>query len=100
MELGLEGKVAIVTGGARGIGKSIVEGFAKEGASIVISDILFDVARESVEKLAKNGIRGLAIKTDVSKKSDANDLAVATMKEFGKIDILVNAAGIVRYHVS
>ena len=96
MELGLEGKVAIVTGGARGIGKSIVEGFAKEGASIVISDILFDVARESVEKLAKNGIRGLAVKTDVSKKSDANNLAVATMKEFGKIDILVNAAGIVR----
>ena len=96
MELGLTGKVAIVTGGARGIGKSIVEGFAKEGASVVISDILFDVARELAEKLTRNGTRVLAVKTDVSKKSDAHNLAAATMKEFGKIDILVNAAGIIR----
>jgi len=96
MELGLTGKVAIVTGGARGIGKSIVEGFAKEGASVVISDILFDVARELAEKLTRNGTRVLAVKTDVSKKSDAHNLAEAAMKEFGKIDILVNAAGIIR----
>ena len=96
MELGLTGKVAIVTGGARGIGKSIVEGFAREGASVVISDILLDVAQELAEKLTRNGTRVLAVKTDVSKKSDANDLAAATMKEFGKIDILVNAAGIIR----
>ena len=96
MELGLTGKVAIVTGGARGIGKSIVEGFAKEGASVVISDILFDVARELAEKLTRNGTRMLAVKTDVSKKSDAHNLAAATMKEFGKIDILVNTAGIIR----
>jgi NAD(P)-dependent dehydrogenase (short-subunit alcohol dehydrogenase family) len=96
MELGLTGKVAIVTGGARGIGKSIVEGFAKEGASVVISDILFDVAQELAEKLTRNGTRMLAVKTDVSKKSDAHNLAAATMKEFGKIDILVNAAGIIR----
>ena len=96
MELGLTGKVAIVTGGARGIGKSIVEGFAKEGASVVISDILLDVARELAEKLTRNETRVLAVKTDVSKKSDAHNLAAATMKEFGKIDILVNTAGIVR----
>lgn len=96
MELGLTGKVAIVTGGARGIGKSIVEGFAKEGASVVISDILFDVAQELAEKLTRNGTRVLAVKTDVSKKSDAHNLAAATMKEFGKIDILVNTAGIIR----
>jgi len=96
MELGLTGKVAIVTGGARGIGKSIVEGFAKEGASVVISDILFDVAQELAEKLTRNGTRILAVKTDVSKKSDAHNLAAATMKEFGKIDILVNTAGIIR----
>ncbi len=96
MELGLTGKVAIVTGGARGIGKSIVEGFAKEGASVVISDILLDVAQELAEKLIKNNTRALAVKTDVSKKSDAHNLAAATMKEFGKIDILVNTAGIIR----
>lgn len=96
MELGLTGKVAIVTGGARGIGKSIVEGFAKEGASVVISDILLDVAQELAKKLTRNGTRVLAVKTDVSKKSDAHNLAEAAMKEFGKIDILVNAAGIIR----
>ncbi len=96
MELDLTGKVAIVTGGARGIGKSIVEGFAKEGASVVISDILLDVAQELAEKLTRNEARVLAVKTDVSKKSDAHNLAEAAMKEFGKIDILVNTAGIIR----
>lgn len=96
MELGLSGKVAIVTGGARGIGKSIVEGFAKEGANVVVSDILFDAASELAEKLAQNGIKTLAVKTDVSKKSDTENLAEATLKEFGKIDILVNTAGIIK----
>jgi len=96
MELGLSGKVAIVTGGARGIGGSIVEGFAREGASVVIGDILFDAAQELAAKLAQGGSRAIAVKTDVSRKSDADNLAAVTMKEFGKIDILVNAAGIVR----
>ena len=96
MELGLKGKVAIVTGGARGIGGNIVEGFAREGASVVIGDILFDVAQELAEKLSKGGTTVLAVKTDVSQKSDADNLAAAALKEFGKIDILVNAAGIVR----
>ena len=96
MELGLSGKVAIVTGGARGIDKSIVEGFVKERANVVISDILFDTAQELAEKLARDGIRALAVKTDVSKKSEADNLVAVTMKEFGKIDILVNAAAIVR----
>lgn len=96
MELGLKGKVAIVTGGARGIGGSIVEGFAKEGANIVISDILFALAQEVAEKLTRGGVKALAVKTDVSRKSDADNLAAVTLEEFGKIDILVNAAGIVR----
>ena len=96
MELGLKGKVAIVTGGARGIGGNIVEGFAREGASVVIGDILSDVAQELAEKLSKGGTKVLAVKTDVSRKSDADNLVATTLKEFGKIDILVNAAGIVR----
>jgi len=85
-----------VTGGARGIGGGIVEGFVKEGASVVISDILFDTAQELAVKLSKGGVKVLAVKTDVSQKSDADNLVAATLKEFGKIDILVNAAGIVR----
>ena len=96
MELGLTGKVAIVTGGARGIGKSIVEEFVKERANVVVSDILFDAASELAEKLTQNGANTLVIKTDVSNKSDVESLAEATLKEFGKIDILVNAAAILR----
>jgi len=96
MELGLEGKVAIVTGSARGIGKGIAEGFAREGCNVVISDILFDMAQETAKSLSKGGVKALAVKTDVSQKSSADNLAAVTMKEFGRIDILVNAAGIVR----
>ena len=96
MELGLKGKVAIVTGGARGIGRDIAEGFAGEGASVVVSDILTDEAQELVEKLTRSGAKALAVRTDVTRKSDADDLVTATLNEFGKIDILVNAAGIVQ----
>ncbi len=94
MELGLKRKVAIVTGGARGIGGSIVEGFAREKASVVIADILFETAQELAQKLTRNGARVIAVKADLTKKSDADNLIATTMKEFGKIDILVNAAGI------
>lgn len=92
MELGLKEKVAIVTGGARGIGGSIVEGFAREGASLIIGDILYEAAQELAEKLTQSGARAIAVKTDVTKKSDADNLASTAIKEFGKIDILVNAA--------
>ncbi len=95
MELGLKGKVAIVTGGARGIGEGIVEGFAREGASVVISDILLDAAQELAEKLTRSGAKALAVRTDVSQKPDADNLVAATLKEFGRIDILVNGAGII-----
>lgn len=95
MELGLKGKVAIVTGGARGIGEGIVEGFAREGASVVISDILLDAAQKLAEKLTRSGAKALAVRTDVSQKPDADNLVAATLKEFGRIDILVNGAGII-----
>lgn len=96
MELDIKGKVAIVTGGAKGIGRAIVEALAGEGVNIVISDVLLDEAQKLAEKLNKNGVRALALKTDVSKKSDAEELVSATLEEFGKIDILVNNAGVCR----
>ena len=94
MDLGLEGKVAIVTGGASGIGEAIVEGFVKEGVHVVIADINGDAAQELAKKLARDKVRILAVKTDVTKKSDADNLAPTALKEFGKIDILVNDAGV------
>ena len=96
MDLGLQGKVAIVTGGARGIGKSIVEEFVREGTHVVIGDILLDAAQELAASLEGKGSRVLAVKTDVRSRADIENLVQTTMKEFGKIDILVNAAGIVR----
>lgn len=94
MELGLRGKVAIVTGGAGGIGKSIAEGFAREGASIVIGDLLLEAAQKLAERLNSSGARAIAVRADVTKKPDVDSLIATTMKEFGSIDILVNAAGI------
>jgi len=94
MELGLRGKVAIVTGGARGIGGNIVEGFVREGANVVIGDILYDNARELAQKLSRGKAKVRAVRTDVTKKADVDNLIATTMKEFGRIDILVNAAAI------
>ena len=96
MDLGLEGKVAIVTGGGRGIGAAIVEGFAKEGANVAIADISLDVAQELAKKIGRGGVKALAVRTDVTKKSDVDNLVSITLKEFGKIDILVNNAGVAR----
>lgn len=95
MDLGLEGKVAIVTGGARGIGAGIVKGFVKEGSSVVIADNSLDDAQKLAEKIGRGGVKVLVVRTDVTKKSDADNLVSATLQEFGKIDILVNNAGII-----
>ncbi len=96
MELGLKGRVAIVTGGADGIGKVCVEGFVREGASVVIADINIDHAREVAERLSADGKKVLAVRTDVTKKTDVDNLVATALSEFGKIDILVNNAGVVR----
>ena len=63
MDLGLRGKVAIVTGGARGIGAAIVEGFRREGTNVVIADIELDTAKKLAAKLIKNEGKAIAFKT-------------------------------------
>ncbi len=95
MNLGLEDKVAIVTGGARGIGAAIVEGLVQEGANVIIGDVIVDAVQDWVKKLG-GGTRVLAVKTDVTKKTDVDNLASVAMSKYGKIDILVNNAGVVR----
>jgi NAD(P)-dependent dehydrogenase (short-subunit alcohol dehydrogenase family) len=89
----LKGKVAIVTGGAQGIGKAIAARLAKDGASVVIADLQkFDQAAAEIAKAS--GSRTLGLQADVSKEADVSKMAAETMKAFGRIDILVNNAAV------
>ncbi len=93
----LKDKVAVVTGAARGIGKEIAIDLAKNGAKIVVSDILIEMAEETAAEIKKEyGVDTLAIKTDVSSMSDTEELIKVTMATFGSVDILVNNAGVTR----
>ena len=92
----LTGQVAIVTGAARGIGKAIALGFAHFGADIVVVDILEKEAKEIAAEIKKMGRESLGIKMDVTKKKDIDNVVKQTMKKFGKIDVLVNNAGILK----
>ncbi len=93
----LEGKVAVVTGGSRGVGRAITLAFAKEGADVCINYARRDDAAKETASMVENlGRRAKIVKADVSKKEDAYRLIDETVNEFGKIDILVNNAGITR----
>ena len=91
----LESKVAIITGGSRGIGKSICETFAKNGCNVAFT---YNNSKDSAEALAKQlnaiGIKAKAYKSDASNFDDAAKLVEDVLVDFGKIDILVNNAGI------
>ncbi|HHX25771.1 MAG TPA: SDR family oxidoreductase [Firmicutes bacterium] len=90
----LEGKTAIVTGGANGIGKAASVELAKAGASVVVCDINYEGAQAVAEEIRKAGGKGRAIRTDVSSEDDVNALVNQTLSEFNHIDILVNNAGV------
>ncbi len=92
---GLEGKNAVVTGGGSGIGRSIVEALAAEGANLVICDIKGDLASKAAQEVsAAHKVRAMGIEADISKVEGHKDLVERIEKEFGQIDILVNNAGI------
>jgi NAD(P)-dependent dehydrogenase (short-subunit alcohol dehydrogenase family) len=88
----LSGKVAIVTGAARGIGQGIAIELARAGANIVVSDIIPEEG--TVNQIKKLKRKAIYVKTDISKKSDAENLIKETIRNFKKIDILVNNAGV------
>lgn len=93
----LEGKTAVITGAARGIGRQIAVSMAKEGANIAFTDLKMDENMESLEKeLNGMGIKAKAYASDASDFDDTNKVAAEIHKEFGSIDILVNNAGITR----
>jgi 3-oxoacyl-[acyl-carrier protein] reductase len=91
-----EGKVAIVTGGAQGIGAAIAQRLASEGAAVAVADLTAERGAETVESIVKDGGRAVAYGADVSKTEDVQTLVAAVAAEFGKIDILINNAGITR----
>lgn len=93
-------KNAIVTGSARGIGRAIALRLAKSGLNVVISDIVFDQAKETSKELEEKGIKSFPIKTDVSKTEDVQTLVKTTINQWGSIDFLVNNAGITRDNIS
>ena len=89
----LENRVAIVTAGANGIGKGIALEFAKQGCSVAIADIQQDTAEKTAQEVSALGVKGIAIKCDVTDADQIKDVVDTVIKEFGKIDILVNNAG-------
>jgi NAD(P)-dependent dehydrogenase (short-subunit alcohol dehydrogenase family) len=92
----LKGKVALVTGGSRGLGAAIAEAFADRGADVAISYVASaDKAEAMVEKLRVKGVRALAIQSDQANTAAAKPLVATVVNHFGKLDILVNNAAIV-----
>ena len=90
----LQGKVAIVTGAASGMGKQIAKLYAKEGAKVVVSDLNLDGANETVEEIKAAGGEAIAMKTNVAVEEDVQELVDSTVEKYGTVDVLVNNAGI------
>ncbi|MGH2332465.1 SDR family oxidoreductase [Thermoanaerobacter mathranii] len=87
-------KVVIVTGGGQGIGRCIVQTFADKGAKVVIADIDDEAGIENEEYIKSKGGDSLFVHTDVSSEEDVGNLVDKTIKTYGKIDILINNAGV------
>jgi len=90
----VKGKVAIITGGAGGLGKAQALLLSKEGAKVVITDINEEEAKKVVEEIHKQGGEALFIKHDVTREKEWSEVIRRTLERFGKLDILVNNAGV------
>lgn len=89
----LTGKVAVVTGGARGIGKGICDMLAKQGARVAIADLLIDEAVATAADIENAGGKAIAVKTDITDLASVQAMVEAVKDTFGPVDILVNNAG-------
>ena len=90
----LVGKVAVITGAGSGIGRGTAMVFAREGCSVVVADINYEAALETCALIDQNGGKSLAVKVDVTKAQEIQDMFAGTLKTFGKLNILFNNAGI------
>ncbi|MEE9253434.1 MAG: SDR family NAD(P)-dependent oxidoreductase, partial [Pseudomonadales bacterium] len=95
----LEGRVAVITGGASGIGRACVKRFAQEGADVVVADLNPERGAEVVNEVkSSTNQRALFVPVDVTSEDDIERLADAAMSEFGRIDCAVAAAGVSNAH--
>jgi 3-oxoacyl-[acyl-carrier protein] reductase len=92
----LQGKKALITGAAQGIGKSIALVMAREGADIGVADVNLESAEKTSQEIRAMGVKSVSVKFDVSKQDDVAKAFELFTKEFGRLDILVNNAGITR----
>lgn len=92
----LQNKVAIITGGARGLGRCTAETFAREGAVVVVADKLDQQGKDSVKSIVKSGGKAIFVNVDVAKSAEVQNMIQRTLAAFGGLDILVNNAGILR----
>jgi NAD(P)-dependent dehydrogenase (short-subunit alcohol dehydrogenase family) len=92
-DFSLKGKVAIVTGGSRGIGRSIALGLAEHGADVAIAARKPDALQEALQALADTGRRAIAVPTNVRRIDELKNLVDETVRQLGRVDILVNNAG-------
>jgi NAD(P)-dependent dehydrogenase (short-subunit alcohol dehydrogenase family) len=90
----MQGRIAVVTGGASGIGRACALRLAQEGADVVIGDVLAEGGKETAGRVEALGRRAHFVPTDTSRESDCEALAAAAVERFGRIDALVAAAGI------
>lgn len=93
MDLGINGRVAVVTGGARGIGAETARVLAAEGAKLVVSDIDLAAAEAVAGEIQAQGGHAIAVRCDVANEAEVGQMAAAGVEAFGAVDILVNNAG-------
>ena len=97
MELNIQDKVSIVTGGSSGIGKVTALALAEEGSKVVVADVNFEQANKVAEEIRTLGQEAVAMKVDVTNKAEVQDMVNQVMEKYKKVDILVNCAGILRF---
>ncbi len=91
----LEDRIALVTGGARGLGKGIALVLAERGAEVAVCDLNLDGARQTAEEIENTGRKAKAYRVDVTGQDQLHEIVDAVLSDFGHIDILVNAAGVI-----